>query len=398
VAVSITKAGGLNTQPNELDTAPGSLAVAENVVISRDGVIEVDRGFEDFSTNLPDFTPAQLISIGGTAYLHLDTFLWYNDSGTWRPKTGSATGGGTDFAYSSGKLYILDPQSYVVRSLDLTTGAHLVVAGNPGSSGTADGTKTAARFTALGCCWFDGSSNLYVTDQHAIRRVNVSTGVVTTVCGAVGTAGDDNTAAGAARFTSLSGIFGDGTYLYVNDLNTNGKIKKIDIATFTPATLATPGAFATASRMAYDGTYVYYKSSATVIQKCDKSSGATSTLLTVASGAARDVFYASGYVYYTLTSSRDEVWRAAVSNAATSFVTLLDSVYSNPRALYVDSSGDIYFCAYGTSTDVVLKAYAGFGSAGASSGSSTVRLLQRGTGSVVPSSSNEAYGIIVGPS
>ena len=87
----IADAAGLQTQPNELTLPAGALAVAKNMEITRDGIAEVARGFEDFSANLPDFTPEQIVVVGGVAYLNLDSGLWYYDttSGNWLRKRGA---------------------------------------------------------------------------------------------------------------------------------------------------------------------------------------------------------------------------------------------------------------------------------------------------------------------
>jgi hypothetical protein len=209
MAVGINKAVGLNTQPNELDTPAGSLAVAENVVITRDGVIEVDRGFEDYSTNLPDFTPAQLLSIGGTAYLHLDNGLWYNSSGTWYRKRGNYGAPLTQpyyGAYAGGHLYVTTA-NHVIVDINLTTGARSILAGRFGSGGTSDGTGDAARFNSpYGICT-DGT-NLYVCDagNNTIRKVVIATGVVTTLAGTAGAGGGTDGTGSAARFSGLRGI------------------------------------------------------------------------------------------------------------------------------------------------------------------------------------------------
>lgn len=224
--VTITKAVGLNTQPNELETPAGSLAVAENVVISRDGVIEVARGFEDYSTNLPDFTPAQLISIGGTAYLHLDNGLWYNSSGTWYRKRGAfAANSATMFwaVVSGSHLYYI--AQWCVFDLNLATGLVSVLAGRVYTPGTTDGTGAAARFNYPRSITTDGTS-LYVLEGYngvsggsCIRKVTITTGAVITIAGdptATGTADGTGT---AAKFNDVigGGITYLGGSLYVCD-------------------------------------------------------------------------------------------------------------------------------------------------------------------------------------
>lgn len=337
--VTITKAVGLNTQPNELETPAGSLAVAENVVISRDGVIEVDRGFEDLSTNLPDFTPSQLLSIGGTAYLHLNNGIWYLSGSSWERKEGASlrTVGfyGIVADTSNDILYIADGLSFCVWKFVISSGQLSVLAGLPGTSGTTDGTGVAARFTSPRDLWYDGSANLYVADNHGIRKVVISTRAVTTVCGSVSASGDTNLAGAAARFNNLWGIGGDGTYLYVNDY-TNTDIKKIDLATYTPADLVTSAAPVQYGKVAVSGGYVYWPTTGNAIKKADSSTGATTTFFAYAS-AVKVVFISGSYLY---TKLGDNVIKHTLADANT--YTQLGSLSLDWVDLCLDSVGDFY--------------------------------------------------------
>jgi hypothetical protein len=47
------KASGLNTSPNALDVAPGSMSIASNVVIRRQNVVEPRRGFQLYGSGFP---------------------------------------------------------------------------------------------------------------------------------------------------------------------------------------------------------------------------------------------------------------------------------------------------------------------------------------------------------
>ena len=74
-------------------------------------------------------------------------------------------------------------------------------------------------------------TNLYVVDSanHKIRKIVISTGVVTTPAGlaqGTTTSGDTDATGNAARFNSPRGITTDGTNLYVANMS-NNKIRKI---------------------------------------------------------------------------------------------------------------------------------------------------------------------------
>ena len=108
-----------------------------------------------------------------------------------------------------------------------TSGAVTTVAGT-GSSGSADNTTgTSASFNAPYGITTDGT-NLYVADygNHLIRKIVISTGVVTTLAG-TGSRGSADGTGTSASFKYPRGITTDGTNLYVAD-NSNHLIRKIE--------------------------------------------------------------------------------------------------------------------------------------------------------------------------
>ncbi|SVB76767.1 uncharacterized protein METZ01_LOCUS229621, partial [marine metagenome] len=100
-----------------------------------------------------------------------------------------------------------------------------------GSSGSTNGTGTSAKFNLPWGITTDGT-NLFVADRdnHMIRKIVISTGVVTTLAGYPGSSGSTNAAGTSARFKYPRGITIVGTNLYVADTN-NHMIRKIVIAT-----------------------------------------------------------------------------------------------------------------------------------------------------------------------
>ncbi|MBI5236082.1 MAG: hypothetical protein HY886_07530, partial [Deltaproteobacteria bacterium] len=73
----------------------------------------------------------------------------------------------------------------------------------------------------------DGT-NLYVADtyNHTIRKIVISTGVVTTLAGTALSTGSTDGTGSVARFYNPFGITTDGTNLYVADTS-NHTIRKI---------------------------------------------------------------------------------------------------------------------------------------------------------------------------
>ena len=100
-------------------------------------------------------------------------------------------------------------------------------AGTAGTSGSSNGTGTAASFQNPVGITTDGT-NLYVADarNHLIRKIVISTGVVTTVAGTGSSGSVDGTGTGAS-FSQPYAVTTDGTDLYVSEF-TNHLIRKIE--------------------------------------------------------------------------------------------------------------------------------------------------------------------------
>jgi len=145
----------------------------------------------------------------------------------------NTTGTSASFNYPSGittdgtNLYVADSNNHLIRKIVISTGVVTTVAGVAGSTGSANGTGTSASFYSPSGITTDGT-NLYVaeTSNHLIRKIVISTGVVTTVAG-TGSRGSANGTGTSASFNQPNGITTDGTNLYVADYD-NNLIRKIE--------------------------------------------------------------------------------------------------------------------------------------------------------------------------
>lgn len=118
-----------------------------------------------------------------------------------------ATGAGAAFATpmavvadGSGNLFVADRDNSVIRRIT-PTGDVTTFAGTAGSTGSADGTGSAARFNHPEGLAIDGSGTLYVSDtgNRTIRKIT-SAGVVTTLAGTPGGYGNNDATGAAATF------------------------------------------------------------------------------------------------------------------------------------------------------------------------------------------------------
>ncbi len=113
---------------------------------------------------------------------------------------------------TNGNVYVADAYNYTIRKVT-PIGTNWVVttlAGSAGNNGSADGTNSAARFNYPNFLGMDTAGNLYVTDwgNDTIRKVTpVGTDwVVTTLAGSAGSAGYADGTNSTARFNGPDGV------------------------------------------------------------------------------------------------------------------------------------------------------------------------------------------------
>jgi hypothetical protein len=143
------------------------------------------------------------------------------------------TGAAASFSYPAGittdgtNLYVADSGNSTIRKITISSGVVSTLAGTAGVFGSTDSTGSAASFFNPSGITTDGT-NLYVADSgnHAIRKIVISTAVVTTLAGTAGVLASNDGTAGAASFNFPRGITTDGTNLYVADTS-NSTIRKI---------------------------------------------------------------------------------------------------------------------------------------------------------------------------
>jgi sugar lactone lactonase YvrE len=135
---------------------------------------------------------------------------------------------------SAGNLYVADQNNCTIRKLKLSGGNWTVstIAGSGGIKGNVDGTNGAARFFGPAGITVDNATNLYVTDNDTIRKIAPSgtNWVVTTIAGLAGSTGSADGTNSAARFKNPVGVAVDNSLqtsnIYVADSG-NATIREI---------------------------------------------------------------------------------------------------------------------------------------------------------------------------
>jgi arabinan endo-1,5-alpha-L-arabinosidase len=133
----------------------------------------------------------------------------------------------------TGNLFVADTNNDTIRRIVPATGAVTTGAGQAGASGATDGAATQARFFNPSGVAADSAGNLFVadTDNSTIREITPA-GAVVTIAGQPDTTGSADGVDGAARFNFPTGIAVDNSgNVYVADTNNHA----IRVVTFPVA-------------------------------------------------------------------------------------------------------------------------------------------------------------------
>lgn len=136
---------------------------------------------------------------------------------------------------ASGDVYFSDFGNNIIRKVS-AAGIITTIAGTPGSIPGYGGDGGPATAATLGNAWgvaVDASGDVLIADalNHRVRKVSMSTGVITTIAGMgfVGFAGDGGPATSSAcRLNEPTGVAVDGAgNIYIAD-NSNNRVRKIN--------------------------------------------------------------------------------------------------------------------------------------------------------------------------
>ncbi len=145
---------------------------------------------------------------------------------------------------SSGNIFIADRDNHVIRKVDASTGNISTVAGTLGVSGsTGDGgPATSAKLNTPVGIAVDSSGNIFIADvdNAVIRKVDASTGNISTVAGTLGVFGPtgDGGPATSAELGDPQGLVVDSSgNIFIADSG-NLAIRKVDASTGNISTVA----------------------------------------------------------------------------------------------------------------------------------------------------------------
>ncbi len=202
--------------------------------------VATDSAGNVYVADKSNFTVRKIVRSGGVTTLAGTAGIRGNTDSTGPAASFSAPFGvATDKA---GNVYVADIDNQTIRKIT-PTGTVTTLAGMVGAHGSADGTRTAARFFNPYGVATDAADNVYVPDHdnHTIRKIT-PTGTVTTLAGTAATSGVEDGIGTAARFDSPEGIATDGAgNVYVGDAH-NHTIRKVTSAGVVITLAGTAGA------------------------------------------------------------------------------------------------------------------------------------------------------------
>src|SRR5438552_18724 len=147
---------------------------------------------------------------------------------------------------AAGDLFIADQQNNRIRRVDATAGIITTVAGNGSAGFSGDGgPATAAQLQYPYSVTLDATGNIFISDGNdRIRRVDATTGIITTVAGngSAGFSGDGGLATAAQLNAPSCVAFDAAQNLFIAD-RFNSRIRRVDAATGTITTVAGDGTF-----------------------------------------------------------------------------------------------------------------------------------------------------------
>ena len=146
---------------------------------------------------------------------------------------------------ADGELFICEIATHVVRKLDERTGKLTLVAGNGSRGYSGDGgLATAAQMNEPYEVRFDRAGNIFIVEMknHLVRRVDRTTGLISTVAGSgqSGFSGDGGAATQAKLSSPHSIALDDRGQLYICDIG-NNRVRVVDLASGVIQTIAGTG-------------------------------------------------------------------------------------------------------------------------------------------------------------
>ncbi len=284
-----------------------------------------------------------------------------------------------------GNVYIGDLSNNRIRKVTVSTGVITTIAGTGATGYSGDGGQATAAATETPCgVNLDSSGNVYFGEYFAynvVGKITVSTGIITTVAGIGSTLGgyngDNMQATAAMLYWPVDAVPDSAGNLYISDVY-NNRVRKVDVSTGLITTVVGTGAASSSG----DGSVA---TSATIngpahgrfdsagnlyITECygnrvRKVMTVTTEIPTVSPSIAPTY-------YPSLSPHSISIITTIAGTGASSFSgdggQATDAAINSPHGIAIDSNGNVYFSDFSnnrvrriTSSTGIITTYAGTG-------------------------------------
>jgi hypothetical protein len=209
--------------------------------------VAVDAGGNVYVADTANYTIREVSPAGVVTTLAGSAGDWGSSDGTgdtalFKEPCGVAVAAG-------GILYVADTGNDTIRKVVISSGVVTTLAGEVGQTGSANGSGSSARFNGPFAVAVDGSGNVYVADSNnsTVRKMTIPGKMVTTLAGNTATAGSADGAGSAAQFNYPYGVaVNSAGTIYVSDL-ANNTIRKITPAGVVTTLAGKAGVFGSAN-------------------------------------------------------------------------------------------------------------------------------------------------------
>ncbi|HXV76082.1 MAG TPA: thrombospondin type 3 repeat-containing protein [Candidatus Polarisedimenticolaceae bacterium] len=273
----------------------------------------------------------------------------------------------TDIAIApNGDLYFVDSRNFRIRRIDAATGTVTTVAGNGVNGYAGDGGPAIdASFPAISGLAVNAEHDLFVTANLRLRKIDAATGIIDTVAGngTIFFSGDGYPAHRASISGGATGVDADGNVFVADTFN--HRVRRIDASTGIITTYAGTGASTTGIDddglqatqvvlpspvgLSFDAEQNLYVRVDGGVRRIDRDTGIVTTMpagsLGVVDDLGRDyrVDLASIYRIDPATGTQEHVAGNGTICGVTTGGPASQTSVTAPRSIRFDAAGNIYF-------------------------------------------------------